>query len=839
MVTTSPTPLGIGYDSLGRRGPSRQFHGSQPLRPHLKRGSPLAMVSTVYEMPNALRPPSIGDSSDDEGSAPVLSAEAEKLLGGHAPVVGRPVSSRTHSRHELRKAPSSPHIRSTGEARKSSTPLRTGSPRIVRLSSASPDSHTLKRTNPSTNVQPQDLQIAPALLSLETPAPLPRLSAKGSVQGYSGGDSGASNAGSSGRTSHNSYSTARSWYQSGSEGRTLDGGVKLDGSHMNKENVAEDPGLYGSLRIKRAGKVTGKYLSGPARRGIVRRLSEEDQSPIHEAPERPRSPPAQVEQHRTEIRPSDLLGQIPPLDEEIPTRPLQPSNHVQFSSQADLIDFRVEDPPKASLEPSTVKHEFLSQLQAEHPNKPAEPSEKRAISSFKVPPMPLLPSRHDQENEPPPTFKKNRVGVSDLLESKPNKMSVTLDNQKPIVTPVTVSPPRKALGPRSQNTPLRPAPAPPPKMSVLETATAVAGAASVSQAKKKKTIISVNGKLFTRMDCIGRGGSSRVYRVMAENYKVFALKRVSLEDVDELAIRGYKGEIDLLRKLEKVDRVVRLYDFEINDAKNTLHVLMEMGESDLHRILGSQLGAENARFDTTFTRFFWKEMLECVQAVHQCDIVHSDLKPANFLMVLGRLKLIDFGIANTIQDDTVNVHREQQVGTPNYISPEALLDFNAGSGLPSSVGKLMKLGKPSDVWSLGCILYQMVYGKPPFAHITHQMNRLLAIPNPSHVIQYPDLAVGGVPVPVGLVRTMKRCLNRNQALRPSVEQLLADGDPFLHPDQHVQGTIPIGRELIARIQQNIVNHIRDKGMPSEEELAGWPDRFYNGIKAALEEGRAG
>ena len=582
--------------------------------------------------------------------------------------------------------------------------------------------------------------------------------------------------------------------------------------------------------------MTGKYLSGPARRGIVRRLSEEDHSPLHKVLEQSQLPPARAERHKPETQPLDLLDQTPPLNEEIPTRPLQPSNHVQFSSRADLIDFNVEDPPKVALDPNTVEPDTLSQLRAQNPT---EYSKKRDLPAFKVPPLPPLPSLHDQENEPPPTFRQNRIGVSDLLESKPNKMSIMLDYPKPIETPVTTSPIRKALGSRSHNTPLRPAPVPPPRMSeVLETATAAAGAASISQAEEEKNCFSVNGKLFTEMECIGEGGSSTVYRVISENYKVFALKIVDLKKFDELAIRGYKGEIKLLRKLKKVKRVVRLHDFEINNALKTLSVLMEIGESDLHKILGSQLRAKNARFDITFTRFFWKEMLECVQAVHQCGIVHSDLKPANFIIVLGHLKIIDFGIADAIQDDTVNVHRENTVGTPNYISPEALQDANAGSGLPSSVGKLMKLGKPSDVWSLGCILYQMVYGKPPFDHIPNKYyQRLNAIQNASHVIQYPELALGGVPVPLGLIRTMKRCLNRDQTLRPTVEQLLADGDPFLHPDQHVQGTIPIGRESIARMQQNIVNHIRDKGIPSEEELARWPDRFYNGLKIALGEGR--
>jgi serine/threonine protein kinase len=67
------------------------------------------------------------------------------------------------------------------------------------------------------------------------------------------------------------------------------------------------------------------------------------------------------------------------------------------------------------------------------------------------------------------------------------------------------------------------------------------------------------------------------------------------------------------------------------------------------------------------------------------------LQPANFLFVKGVLKLIDFGIAKAIQnDDTTNVHRESQVGTLNYMSPESILDSGKGKN-----GVLMKCGKVS------------------------------------------------------------------------------------------------------------------------------------------------
>lgn len=128
---------------------------------------------------------------------------------------------------------------------------------------------------------------------------------------------------------------------------------------------------------------------------------------------------------------------------------------------------------------------------------------------------------------------------------------------------------------RDANTPRRPAPPPPPKMSVLETATAAAGAATATKQRerKKRSTLSVNGKHYSQMDRIGRGGSSAVYRVMAENFKLLALKRVKLEDADEAAVRGYKGEIDLLQKLKNVERVVRLYDWEVDEQRQVLSVV--------------------------------------------------------------------------------------------------------------------------------------------------------------------------------------------------------------------------------------------------------------------------
>ena len=89
-----------------------------------------------------------------------------------------------------------------------------------------------------------------------------------------------------------------------------------------------------------------------------------------------------------------------------------------------------------------------------------------------------------------------------------------------------------------------------------------------------------------------------------------------------------------------------------------------------------------------------------------------------------------------------------------------------------------------------------------------------------------------------LLKTLRRCLNRDAAQRPTVNELLGISDPFLNPEAALLGTVPVSQELLGRIQLNIVRHIREKGLPDENELATWPARFIASIKAAVEEGRA-
>jgi len=282
--------------------------------------------------------------------------------------------------------------------------------------------------------------------------------------------------------------------------------------------------------------------------------------------------------------------------------------------------------------------------------------------------------------------------------------------------------------------------------------------------------IVVNGAQYTKLECVGRGGSSKVYKVMASNRKVYALKKIKLDGQGAETVEGFKDEIALLGRLRGRDNIIQIIDSEIIDSKQTIHVVLECGDIDLAHLLAKKgkKAVKGGGIDDNFIRHYWQQMLEAVNTVHEERIVHSDLKPANFLFVQGVLKLIDFGIAKEIKNDTTHIERESQVGTLNYMAPETIL---AGGGRQ---GPQSKVGRASDVWSLGCILYQMVYGKTPFSHL-RPLAKLQVIPDPRKKIQFDPIQNPC------LLDSLKRCLDRNPRTRITIPELL--DHQFLNPEK--------------------------------------------------------
>lgn len=199
-----------------------------------------------------------------------------------------------------------------------------------------------------------------------------------------------------------------------------------------------------------------------------------------------------------------------------------------------------------------------------------------------------------------------------------------------------------------------------------------------------------------------------MYSVLDENRKVCALKEVDLTNADEDTVSGYQNEIALLEKLQGSPYIIKMHGWEINKDESYIHIVMERGDVDLSTVLNNRRKAGKA-VGENYIRMYWEQMLEAVHVIHEANVVHADLKPANFLVVAGTLKLIDFGIATAVEDDATSAIRDSAVGTLNYMAPEAI---SSQAALPSKGAKqMLKIGPATDVWSLGCILYSLAHGK--------------------------------------------------------------------------------------------------------------------------------
>ncbi|KAJ8290890.1 hypothetical protein GJAV_G00018880 [Gymnothorax javanicus] len=290
--------------------------------------------------------------------------------------------------------------------------------------------------------------------------------------------------------------------------------------------------------------------------------------------------------------------------------------------------------------------------------------------------------------------------------------------------------------------------------------------------------ITIKGRQFFILKMIGQGGSSKVYQVLDHRRQLFAVKYVNLKEADAQTVDSYRNEIEHLNHLQQYsDQIIRLYDFEI--TKSHIYMLMECGNLDLNTWLRNRKAVNPLE-----RKFYWKNMLEAVQTIHKHGIVHSDLKPANFVIVNASLKLIDFGISNRIQPDVTSIVKDSQVGTLNYMPPEAIKDPSSKSGKPSS-----KISPKGDVWSLGCILYCMTYGKTPFQKITNQFTKMQAIIDPSHEIEFPDIPEKD------LLDVLKKCLVRNPKERISIAELLAHPYLQLRPQSSPEPDQPSNDDL--------------------------------------------
>lgn len=278
-------------------------------------------------------------------------------------------------------------------------------------------------------------------------------------------------------------------------------------------------------------------------------------------------------------------------------------------------------------------------------------------------------------------------------------------------------------------------------------------------------VVPVSGRYFALGECIGRGGSARVHKVeCVATGTTYAMKVV--DGKNSKRMKGFSREIELLQRFVGEQDVVQLITHEVLHDRYVIAMVLEHADCSFDKHL-RRLEKDGGRLSMPMILKFFKQMVTSVSAAHLRDIIHFDLKPENFLVFcdkgegmqedLERIKLADFGIAGEIGRGSTHVLRNRKVGTVTYMAPETVYQPHEGP---------LILRKSSDVWSLGVVLFRMVYKTTPFSHLRWDYTRLLiAISDPRVEVVMPDARELREQDPEQfwmLQRIMRGCLRQEQ-----------------------------------------------------------------------------
>jgi tRNA A-37 threonylcarbamoyl transferase component Bud32 len=220
---------------------------------------------------------------------------------------------------------------------------------------------------------------------------------------------------------------------------------------------------------------------------------------------------------------------------------------------------------------------------------------------------------------------------------------------------------------------------------------------------------------------LGRGGMATVYLAHDQLLdRPVALKMLRHELAHSGAMERFTREIGVVSRLRHA-HIVPLHDSGIHEGLPFYVMAFIEGESLLDRIKREHElpAADVARIGT--------DMAEALAYAHREGVLHRDITPGNILLADSNAYLVDFGIARVFQDaDRARTTASGFVlGTPTYMSPEQ------ASGEPDYDGR-------SDMYSLGCVLYEALTGAPPFKGPTPQAviaSRFGPPPPPCHSVR--------------------------------------------------------------------------------------------------------
>ncbi|OWK60449.1 Mitogen-activated protein kinase kinase kinase 19 [Lonchura striata] len=209
--------------------------------------------------------------------------------------------------------------------------------------------------------------------------------------------------------------------------------------------------------------------------------------------------------------------------------------------------------------------------------------------------------------------------------------------------------------------------------------------------------------IWTRGEVLGKGAYGTVYCGLTSQGQLIAVKQMVLETSDQLTTekeyQKFHEEVDLLKTLKHANIVTYLGTC-LED--NILSIFMEF-------VPGGSISSILNRFGPlpeVVLRKYTKQILQGVAYLHDNCVVHRDIKGNNvMLMPTGVIKLIDFGCARRLARASLSGTGSELLrsvhGTPYWMAPEVITD----SGY----------GRKSDIWSVGCTVFEMATGKPPLA----------------------------------------------------------------------------------------------------------------------------
>ncbi|NXK58479.1 M3K19 kinase, partial [Sylvietta virens] len=260
--------------------------------------------------------------------------------------------------------------------------------------------------------------------------------------------------------------------------------------------------------------------------------------------------------------------------------------------------------------------------------------------------------------------------------------------------------------------------------------------------------------MWTRGEVLGKGAYGTVYCGLTSQGQLIAVKQVVLDTSDQLTTekeyQKFHEEVDLLKTLKHVNIVTYLGTCLEN---NILSIFMEF-------VPGGSISSILNRFgplpEVVLCKYT-KHILQGVAYLHDNCVVHRDIKGSNvMLMPTGVIKLIDFGCARRLAWASLSGTRSELLrsvhGTPYWMAPEVISE----SGY----------GRKSDIWSVGCTVFEMATGKPPLASMDRAAAMFYIAAHRGLMPALPDRFSSAA------VEFVHACLTRDQHERPSALQLL-------------------------------------------------------------------